>query len=232
MNRRVLLIDADLAFRDTLTTELARYQVVVMTEPDAERALALANADAPALIVIGIEESEKKAGFRIFEKCKKGALSKIPIILVTSTVPPDSFAKHRGLKNHADEYIDKRTMTTHELVGKIDGLIGLGDPIGEPQERTTSCRSRSRTRSRWRSPRATSCSTRSSATTRPRSSSTKPERSVPTTRCRWTRSSRPRPTRRSPRCSATRIPRRVHRARRPRSRLPPSRSRFPIRCPS
>ena len=30
---------------------------------------------------------------------------------------------HRGLKVHADEYIDKRTMSTHELVGKIDGLI-------------------------------------------------------------------------------------------------------------
>ena len=41
MNRRVLLIDADPAFRDTLTRELARYKVVVVTEPDAERALAL-----------------------------------------------------------------------------------------------------------------------------------------------------------------------------------------------
>ncbi len=134
MNRRVLLIDADLAFRDTLTAELARYQVVVMTEPDSERALALANADAPALIVLCIEEADKKAGFRVFEKCKKGALSKVPLILVTSTVPPESFAKHRGLKNHADEYIDKRTMTSHELVGKIDGLISLGDPVAIADE--------------------------------------------------------------------------------------------------
>ena len=131
MNRRVLLIDADLAFRDTLTRELQRYKVIVMTEPEADRALQLANADAPSLIMLCIEESDKKAGFRVFEKCKKGALSKVPIVLVTSSVPPDSFAKHRGLKVHADEYIDKRTMSTHELVGKIDGLIALGDPVDE-----------------------------------------------------------------------------------------------------
>jgi DNA-binding response OmpR family regulator len=128
MNRRVLLIDSDPAFRDTLTRELARYKVVVMTEADADRALVLANADAPALILLCIEESEKKAGFRVFEKCKKGSLSKVPIILVTGSVPAESFQKHRGLKVHADEYIDKRTMSTHELVGKIDGLIALGDP--------------------------------------------------------------------------------------------------------
>ena len=128
MNRRVLLIDADPAFRDTLTRELARYKVVVTTEPDAERALALAAAEAPALILLTIEEADKKSGFRVFEKCKKGALSKTPIILVTGSVPPESFAKHRNLKVHADEYIDKRSMSTHELVGKIDGLIALGDP--------------------------------------------------------------------------------------------------------
>jgi CheY-like chemotaxis protein len=131
MNRRVLLIDRDIAFRDTLTHELGRYRVIVMTEADADRALALANADAPALIILAIEEAEKKAGFRVFEKCKKGALSRVPIILVTASVPPESFAKHRGLKVHADEYIDKRTMSTHELVGKIDGLIALGDPDDE-----------------------------------------------------------------------------------------------------
>src|SRR5258706_7085140 len=128
MNRRVLLIDSDIAFRDTLTHELGRYRVIVMTEADPDRALALANADAPALIVLDIEEADKKAGYRLFEKCKKGALSKVPIILVTRSVPAESFAKHRGMRVHADEYIDKRTMSTHELVGKIDGLVGLGDP--------------------------------------------------------------------------------------------------------
>src|SRR5438105_7180369 len=118
MNRRVLLIDSDTTFRDSLTQQLGRYRVVVMTEPDAERALAIGGADAPALIVIAVDEPEK-AGFRAFQKCKKGALAQVPIMLVTSSVSPDSFAKHRGLKVHADDYIDKRTMSDQELVGKI-----------------------------------------------------------------------------------------------------------------
>jgi CheY-like chemotaxis protein/chromosome segregation ATPase len=126
MNRRVLLIDTDPAFRDTLTQLLNRYRVVVMSEPDPDRALSIANADAPSLIVIGVEEPEK-AGFRAFQKCKKGALAKVPIVLVTRSVAPDAFAKHRGLKLHADEYIDKRAMTDDELVAKVDNLIGLGD---------------------------------------------------------------------------------------------------------
>ena len=131
MNRRVLLIDGDTGFRDTLTRELGRYRgVVVMTEPDSERAFAIAAADAPSLIVIAVEEPDK-AGYKVFQKCKKGALAKVPILLVTQSVSADSFAKHRGLKVHADEYIDKREMSEHELVGKIDNLIGLGDPVDD-----------------------------------------------------------------------------------------------------
>ena len=79
MNRRVLVIDADAAFRDTLTKQLARYRVVVVTEPDAERALAAGAADPPALIIIAVEEPEK-AGYRAFQKCKKGALAKVPML--------------------------------------------------------------------------------------------------------------------------------------------------------
>src|SRR3569623_1841417 len=128
MNRRVLLIDADTGFRDTLTGELARYKgVVVQTAPDPDRALAAATADPPALIIIAVDEPDK-TGYKVFQKCKKGALSKVPVLLVTSSLTPDSFAKHRGLKTHADEYIDKREMSIHELVGKVDNLIVLGEP--------------------------------------------------------------------------------------------------------
>ena len=126
MNRRILLIDADAEFRDTLSRQLGRYRVAVTTEPDPDRALALAASDEPALVLIGIEERDKTTGFRTFQKCKK-ALASTPVVLVTSTVSPDELAKHRKLKSHADEYIDKRTMTNEELIGKLDNLIGLGD---------------------------------------------------------------------------------------------------------
>jgi len=127
MNRRVLLIDADPEFQGTLTAELGRYRITVVAEPDPDAGVQLAAADPPAMIVIGVEEPEK-AGFRVFQKCKKGALAKVPIALVTASVSPESFAKHRGLKVHADEYIDKRTIQLDELLAKIDALIQLGEP--------------------------------------------------------------------------------------------------------
>ena len=100
MNRRILLIDADPAFRASLTQQLERYRFEIAAEPDTEQALAQAAATPPALLMVSVEEPDK-AGFKIFQRCKKGALAKVPIVLVTSSVSPDSFAKHRGLKVHA-----------------------------------------------------------------------------------------------------------------------------------
>jgi CheY-like chemotaxis protein len=130
VNRRILLIDADPAFRASLAQVLERYRFEIAADPDAEQALALASAAPPALLVVSVEEPDK-AGFKVFQRCKKGALAKVPIVLVTSSVAPDSFAKHRSLKVHADEYIDKRSMSGEELLGKIDTLIGLGEPTDD-----------------------------------------------------------------------------------------------------
>ncbi|HMG55238.1 MAG TPA: response regulator, partial [Kofleriaceae bacterium] len=127
MNRRILLIDADPAFRASLAQQLARYRFDIASEPDAERAFALAASEPPTLVMVAVEEPDK-AGFKVFQRCKKGALGGVPIMLVTSSVAPESFAKHRGLKIHADDYLDKRSIGAGELLGKIDGLVGLGEP--------------------------------------------------------------------------------------------------------
>ncbi|HWU89512.1 MAG TPA: response regulator, partial [Kofleriaceae bacterium] len=126
MNRRILLIDADPAFRTTLAQHLGRYQFVLDVEPDPDEAIAHGAMNAPATVMVAVEEPEK-VGFKVFQRLKKGPLAKVPIVLVTSSVSPESFAKHRGLKVHADEYLDKRTLSQDELLGKLDNLIGLGD---------------------------------------------------------------------------------------------------------
>lgn len=132
MNRRVLLIDGDSAFRETLSRQLGRYRVVVMTEADPERALALAASDPPDLLVIAVEEPEKQ-GFKTFQKARKALPAKLPIVLVTNSLPPESFTKHRGMKSHADEYLDKRDLSEAELIGKLDNLVGLGEPDPEDE---------------------------------------------------------------------------------------------------
>jgi CheY-like chemotaxis protein len=124
--RRILLIDADPAFRALLTQQLARYQFEIAAEPDPDQALA-PGVEPPALLMVAVDEPDK-AGFKVFQRCKRSAFAKVPIMLVTSSVAPDSFAKHRGLKVHADEYFDKRSPSHQELLSKVDLLVGLGSP--------------------------------------------------------------------------------------------------------
>ncbi len=130
MNRRILLIDADPGFFQTLSDTLSRYAFDVVNEADPDQAILLAGAEAPALLVVGVDEPDK-LGFKVFQRCKKGALAKVPIMLVTSSVSTESFTKHKGLKTHADEYVDKRKVSRDDLLAKIDGLIKLGDPLVE-----------------------------------------------------------------------------------------------------
>ena len=130
MSRRILLIDADSTFQARLVQLLGRYPFEIVVEEDPAQAVAAGTVNQPALIVVAVEEPDK-AGFKLFQKLKKGALGKTPIALVTATVPAESFAKHRGLKVHADEYFDKRTISDDELLGRLDNLIELGDPLEE-----------------------------------------------------------------------------------------------------
>ena len=130
MNRRILLIDADPGFFQTLSDTLSRYAFDVVNEADPDQALLLAGAAPPALLIVGVDEPDKH-GFKVFQKCKKGSLAKVPIMLVTSSVTAESFAKHRGLKTHADEYVDKRTIAGDQLLKKLDALVTLGDPLVE-----------------------------------------------------------------------------------------------------
>ena len=129
MNRRVLINDVDADFYGRLMRQLGPYQIVVSREPDPERALARCNADPPDLVMIAVEDPEKH-GFKTLTRFRK-LVPDVPIVLVTSTVPPETFAQHRALKVRADEYIDKRSLTLVELIAKLEKLIGL---IATPAE--------------------------------------------------------------------------------------------------
>jgi hypothetical protein len=125
MNRRILLIDPDVQFRDLLVRELARYKVGVESV-DGDQAVASAVAAPPALIVIAADEPDKQ-GFKTFQKCRK-AIAKVPIAMVTSSVAPASFKRHAEGKVHAELYLDKRGIGGAELIAKLDSVIGLGAP--------------------------------------------------------------------------------------------------------
>jgi CheY-like chemotaxis protein len=129
-DRHVLLIDSDKTFFETFRRALAPHGVEVVMVEDGESGLARVRELAPELVVIAVE-LPKKDGYGLFSRAKKGAAKNVPIALVTSSVTPDDFAKHKKLSTHADEYIDKRTVSAAELVRRIDSLIQLGPAHAE-----------------------------------------------------------------------------------------------------
>ena len=134
--RRLLLIDSDTDFQQLLENRLGPHGFVVLTPPDPGNPLGQVNELKPAIIVIAVELPDK-IGYALCNKAKKGPASHVPVVLVTSTVPASGFKSHRKLKVHADEYIDKRTMTDDEVLRVVDQLVGLGNyvpPAGDDMD--------------------------------------------------------------------------------------------------
>ena len=133
--RRLLLIDDDPKFTDLVSSHLNPYGFEVVVASNGDNPLGQVKVVKPELIMIAVELPDK-TGYALCNKAKKGVAKKIPVVLTTSSVPPAGFKSHRRLKNHADEYLDKRTLSSEELMDKVDLLVGLGElvaPGGAPQ---------------------------------------------------------------------------------------------------
>ena len=128
--RRVLLIDPDPGFKDLLDRSLGQYGINVHVVNDGTDGLGHVARLEPEAIFISVELPDK-VGYSTCNKAKKGVAKRIPVVLTTETVPPNDLAQHRKLKVHADEYIDKRTVTEEEVVRKMDGIISLGPPVDD-----------------------------------------------------------------------------------------------------
>ena len=124
--RRLLLIDADPDFRRILDQQLGPYGFEIHTAEANIDSLGHVRELLPEIIFIAVEEPDK-VGYSLCNKAKKGVAKSIPVVLTTRSVPTKGFNSHRKLKVHADEYIDKRTTSPDEVLGKIDGLVGVGE---------------------------------------------------------------------------------------------------------
>src|SRR5262252_5706038 len=113
--RRVLLIDNDRNFQELLQRALQPYGVAVHIVDDGSDGLGHVPELNPEIVFISVELPDK-AGYSTCNKAKKGVAKKTPVVLTTATVPPADLAQHRKLKVHADEYLDKRSVTAEEIV--------------------------------------------------------------------------------------------------------------------
>jgi CheY-like chemotaxis protein len=133
--RRILLIDDDQDFQQLLEQRLGPYGFQIVRPVDPSNPLGHVKDVRPAIIVIAVELPDK-VGYALCNKAKKGLAREIPVILTTRSVPASGFRSHRKLKVHADEYIDKRSMTEEEVVAKVDHLVGLAGMAGLSAGRT------------------------------------------------------------------------------------------------
>lgn len=124
--RRLIVIDPDTEFHEILQEQVRPYGFELHVLEPSTSALREVEELNPELIFIAVEEPDK-VGYSLCNKAKKGVAKTLPVILTTATVPPSGFNKHRKLRVHADEYIDKRTMNSAEILSKIGALISLGD---------------------------------------------------------------------------------------------------------
>jgi CheY-like chemotaxis protein len=129
--RRLLLIDSDPAFHRMLYEHLAPYGFEIYVVETSDDPLSEVREVGPEIIFIAVEVPDK-IGYSLCNRAKKGVARDIPVVLTTSSVPASGFNSHRKLKVHADEYIDKRVMTTDEVIQKVDALVGLGAPVVAP----------------------------------------------------------------------------------------------------
>ncbi|MEM7138881.1 MAG: response regulator [Myxococcota bacterium] len=123
---RVLVIDSDREFSDSLKAELeGRYSTEVELAPNGEAGMAAAKAQAPDIVVLAVELSDDN-GFLVGRKLRRSKrLGHVPIIILSNDENADNlFAQHQKTKSKAEDYV-RRPISAEDLVARIQAQIPL-----------------------------------------------------------------------------------------------------------
>lgn len=114
---KILVVDDELVFRDTLAFNLNRDGYEVITAADGLAAVEIALASHPDLVLLDL----MLPGISGIEVCKQvRAYSNVPIIMVTAK--DDEIDKVVGLEVGADDYLTK-PYSYRELVARIRAVL-------------------------------------------------------------------------------------------------------------
>ena len=133
MSKRILLIDSDESFAQSLQQAISARGFGVTVAANSEQGMQLARTDAPDLIVVCVE-AQPTNGYMLCTRLKKDdALKGIPVILTSANATADSFEKHKKLKTRAEEYLIK-PFHPSELLEKAAALLGVVLPAEAPPQ--------------------------------------------------------------------------------------------------
>ena len=126
MSKRVLIVDDEKDIVDLVDYNLAKEGFKVLKAYDGEKALELARAGKPHLILLDL----MLPGIQGLEVCKilrnKAETSSIPIIMLTAK--GDEVDKVLGLEIGADDYVTK-PFSIKELLARIRALLRRSEPV-------------------------------------------------------------------------------------------------------
>ncbi len=131
-DRQLLLIDTDRSFEDSLRRHLATHRVGVHAAGDAATGARLARELMPDLVVVAVE-LPKREGFATFNKLRKTVGDKVPIAIVTASVPAADLEQHRELASGADAYLDRRALNATDLAAALAGLLRAHEVSSEEE---------------------------------------------------------------------------------------------------
>ena len=131
-DRQLLLIDTDRSFEDSLRRHLATHRVAVHAAGDAATGARLARELMPDLVVVAVE-LPKREGFATYNKLRKTVGDKVPIAIVTASVPAADLEQHRELASGADAYLDRRALNATDLAAALAGLLRAHEVSSEEE---------------------------------------------------------------------------------------------------
>src|SRR5437016_489422 len=128
--KTILLVDDDHEVISALRTILERRGYRVLTAMDGNSALAVAERDAPDLVVVDMM-MPKKSGFIVLEKLKARKEASPPVIMITA----NEGSRHRAYAEMlgVDDYL-RKPFAMDRLLDSVERLCPLAKenaPVGE-----------------------------------------------------------------------------------------------------
>jgi len=117
MTEKILVVEDELALRETLEYNLARLGYQVVTAADGFEALALVNSEHPDLVLLDL----MLPGLDGFEICRRLRREhSMPVMMLTARA--DEIDKVVGLEVGADDYLTK-PFSMRELLARVKALL-------------------------------------------------------------------------------------------------------------
>jgi CheY-like chemotaxis protein len=133
VSKKILLIDSDEAFAQTLSHAIAARGFAPTLATNSEQGMSMAKQENPDLIIVCVE-AQPTNGYMLCTRLKKDdQLKGIPVILTSANATVDSFEKHKKLKTRAEEYLIK-PFEPIVMLEKASQLMGVQLPAEQAMD--------------------------------------------------------------------------------------------------